>query len=187
MSALVKGYGEREIKVNEQAVKVWGALPYDGPAMKGYLNQELGIALDSNREASMIRAIKNPDEYVKRRNDYVQSALEKTAATGTQYLDDLLAAGVPTETAKAMTLSYTKSVLDSQMNIYNIANPGYDNAFRSANMTAGYNANIATMQTREAGVQAAAPMIEISKEQKRAIIAKYKAKKKAKMAALSKS
>jgi hypothetical protein len=166
-----------------------------------WIAQELGIKLQKSKESSIMEAIQSPKDYIGRRTIAIDASVAKAGGYFAAYQKQLLDIGVPSESAKALSLKYAGDIMNAEMAVWNMENPGLEQAFRGADLNGGYLRQENNMIVRETATQtglpapqgltpSAAPIkYNVSKAEKRAIkdraLAKYKAKKRAKIAKIA--
>lgn len=136
-----------------------------------YLAQELGIALEKNKNKSLATAISNPTDFMAARDMAIDNATKTAGGAFTQYMQKLIDAGVPYETSRQTATLHAKQIYDAEMSIYEISNPGYATAIGKKVVDREQKEGVRDLYLQD-------------KEQRRAykkkVIKKYKAKKAAK-------
>lgn len=141
-----------------------------------FLNQELGINLQSKQDTSLVKAMQKPDEYITARNTALTTAVTNIHPQFVKYQKSLIAAGIPTNRAKDYALSYAENLLNAELNVWNLTNPGYEQTFAFARRNDAIRNEVSNNMIAETS-----QLTGVSKEEKRAIkqkaLAKYKAQK----------
>ncbi len=141
---------------------------------QAYLRQELGILLEQQKNDSIAKAITSPDKFIKKRTQMQDRAAHKAGEEFQGYMQELLNAGIPTETAKQTALLYAKTIYDAEMNIYELTNPGYATAVGAKEVVRDVQDKARDLYLQESD----------RKAYKKKVLDKYKAKKRAKNAAI---
>ncbi len=138
-----------------------------------YLKQELGVLLEENKNRSLADAISKPDKFIDKRTLKTNEATEVAADAFKKYMQKLLTTGVPFETAKNTATLHAKAIYDAEMNIYELANPGYATAIGSKMVVRDAQEGVKDLYLQDKAQRRA---------YKKKVIKKYKTKKAAKAA-----
>ena len=133
--------------------------------VKAYLKKELGVSLQTLQEDSIVEAIAQPENFMKKRKAALNDASDLSATAFTEAVKEFSQLGLPDETVKALALKRAQRSYDDKLEVLNIQMPGYS---RAIGKVEGDRANLESRG---------------SKEERRAIkakaVSKYKASKKA--------
>lgn len=100
-----------------------GAAP-DLETIKTHLKRELKIELDSNKEASLIKALTKPDDWLKDRKTALEKLADEVAPTYREALKSYIDAGFPYIEAEQKAAVETQAVYDIKMQQLDAIMPG---------------------------------------------------------------
>jgi hypothetical protein len=105
---------------------------FNAAQSKTFLMQELGLNLQMTQEKSIGVAIESPGKFIATRELAIEAAAETAGTALSAYQTKLLKAGMSTTEAREISLQYAKQIYDSEMAIFNLATPGYQQAVGKA-------------------------------------------------------
>lgn len=133
-------------------------------ALKNYLGRELGVSLQLEQERSLSKALQKPEDFIAEREANINNILKGQVSDAfARAVNDLKDIQLPEEMFESLVKKRAQNALSEAMEIENLRHPGYEFAINKQK------------QARD--------LMEDRSASEADIIARYKAKRKAKKAA----
>lgn len=98
-----------------------------------YLQSELWIDFQAERDRNMMTAVNDPETFISNRTEKIKELVSKGSTIDTYFterISELIEMGIPPEQARAMALKSAKKLLEEQVQILEFKWPGlYEKAF----------------------------------------------------------
>lgn len=124
-------FDEKGILVAGQQLTMLAPDVYDEAKTLVALKQNLGINLDLTKSKSIAQAIKDPTKFINDRETAIDDAAKVASKSYIKYLQNLVGVGVPLADAEKTALDYAETIYKANLNIYDLAHPGYGASFGS--------------------------------------------------------